>query len=236
MVSALITSVHHGTNADLIREVCRLYLPEGAEIADVTYGTGRFWRKATDEFVATRLFTSDIMPGPGVQQVCDFRSLPYRDSFFDVVVFDPPYAHNAGSKTSGYAATTTRYNNHATTSGMYNADIMDLYRDGMRECMRVAKAEGGQLWVKCKDEVERERQRWSHIYIYEMATELGLYVRDLFVLVPNAKPADRWQGHRQWHARKTHSYLWVFQRPDTRLRKLISKPPPRRLTGEPEIR
>jgi tRNA G10 N-methylase Trm11 len=54
-----------------------------------------------------------------------------------------------------YAAATHRYNGHRTTAGMLNCDIMELYRAAMREASRVLKPEGGTLWVKCKDEVER---------------------------------------------------------------------------------
>ncbi len=98
------------------------------------------------------------------------------------------------------------------------ASVIDA---GMREAFRVLKPEGGSLWVKCKDEVEREVQRWSHIEIYEMALELGFCARDLFVLTGTTAP-ERWPGRVQYHARKTHSYLWVFERPDRRYGKLLA--------------
>lgn len=222
-----VGSAHTGTNADLIAEVARLYAPAGARIADVTYGSGQFWRKCPE----LRVLASDITPSPRLDHVCDFRALPYASGSLDVVVLDPPYAHNAGTRHAGradrYQATGSRYNGHATTAGLYNADIMALYRDGMAEARRVLSPDGGQIWVKCKDEVEREVQRWSHICVYEMALSLGFCARDLvFLLVPSARPAERWPGRVQRHARKNHSYLWVFQRPDERYRRLLAKPPP----------
>ena len=63
---------------------------------------------------------------------------------------------------------------------------MQLYCDGMAEAARVPR-DGGQLWVKCKDKLASERQRWSHITIHEMAGDLGCYARDLFLLVPPAR-------------------------------------------------
>jgi len=159
--------------------------------------------------------------------IADFRALPYADASVDVVVLDPPYVHNAGQRNGhGYAPTTTRYNGRATTAGMYNADIMALYRDGMTEAFRVLSPEGGTCWVKCKDEVEREVQRWSHITICQMALEIGFCARDLFILTGMTSP-QRWPGRIQRHARKNHSYLWIFQRPDERYARLLSKPPPR---------
>jgi hypothetical protein len=47
--------------------------------------------------------------------------------------------------------------------------------------------------------------------VYLMAQELGLYGKDLFLLDPTSQTSDaRWDA--QHHARKRHSYLWVFER------------------------
>jgi len=227
----VILTAHTGNNAQLISEVSRLYAPPGAVIADVTYGTGRFWRKTTGREV----IGSDIVPDPALTMIADFRNMPYRDDSLDVVVFDPPYAHNSGvTPREGYVAPSSRYRGDQTMAGMYNQDIMGLYREGMTEAFRVLKSDGGGLWVKCKDEVEREVQRWSHIRIYEMALQIGFCARDLFVLVPSGQQAQRWPGRVQRHARKNHSFLWIFQRPDERYRKLLSKPAPGRAIANRE--
>lgn len=192
-------------NATLIRDACQLYVMDGATVADVTYGRGAFWRRTdTERF---KLFRSDLHPLDASITEADFRSLPYETASLDVVVLDPPYIHNPGKH-----VTDGRYNNAATTCGMYHADILRLYIEGMSEAHRVLHPEGGQLWVKCKDEVESGVQRWSHIEIYEAALRLGFFARDLFVVVPQSRTSSsRWA--RQIHARKNHSYLWVFERP-----------------------
>jgi hypothetical protein len=241
--SGPVRTAHCGTNSKMIAEVARLYLQPGDLVADVTYGRGRFW-KHTDTTSIT-LLCSDV--GANVSTAdfaeslaglaCDFRRLPYREGALDVVVLDPPYAHNPGTKISStpvYAAANQRYRGSATVAGFYNADIMNMYRQGMTEAYRVLKPDGGQLWVKCKDEVEREVQRWSHIAIYQIALEIGFCARDLFVLMPSSgqQQVDRWRGHVQRHARKTHSYLWVFQRPDVRYGRLLAQSPPSRATAK----
>lgn len=202
---APVTTVTFGTNDQLIADVARLYLADGAVIADVTYGQGRFWKKTdTSRF---RFLASDLEPAaPGVL-AADFSSLPYEDDSADVVVFDPPYIHSPGA--GMYAA---RYNGGATTTANSHAGIMAVYQSGMTEAARVLR-DGGQLWVKCKDTIASERQCWSHIDIHEMAKGLGMYARDLFLLVPAAPSTvaagGRWP--RQLHARKVHSYLWIFE-------------------------
>lgn len=198
---AVFTS-HTGCNADVIAAAVTLYVKDGAKVADVTFGLGVFWSKVdTSRF---NLLPSDIITCPKEQQH-DFRNLPYGNATIDVVVLDPPYVHNAGSH-----ITETRYNHGTTNRGMYHDDIIALYRDAMKEAVRVVKP-GGQLWVKCQDEVESGKQRWSHIEIFNCAVALGLYVRDLFILTPTSRTSSRrWKS--QHHARKNHSYLWVFDR------------------------
>jgi hypothetical protein len=199
-----VTTVTFGTNDQLIAEVAKLYLADGDVVADVTYSSGRFWKKVS--LARYTLLASDLIPySPGVL-AADFRALPYADGSVDTVVFDPPYIHSPGK-----GMLKDRYNGRATTDMITYADIMQLYEGGMTEACRVLR-NGGQLWVKCKDTLASERQRWSHITVFELADKLGLYARDLFLLVPPAPSSvttGRWA--RQIHARKVHSYLWIFE-------------------------
>lgn len=199
-----VTTVTFGTNAELIATVAGLYLAAGDVVADVTYSSGRFWKKVN--LGRYRFLASDLLPSaPGIV-AADFRALPYADGSVDAVVFDPPYIHSPGK-----GMLNTRYNGLATTDMATYADIMALYEGGMTEAVRVLR-DGGQLWVKCKDTIASEKQRWSHITVFELADKLGLYARDLFLLVPPAPSSvttGRWQ--RQIHARKVHSYLWIFE-------------------------
>lgn len=200
-----VTTVTFGTNDQLIADVAGLYLADGDVLADVTYSSGRFWKKVN--LSRYRFLASDLMPPAGsCALAADFRALPYRDGSVDALVFDPPYIHSPGK-----GMLNTRYNGLATTDMITYAEIMQLYLDGMTEAARVLR-DGGQLWVKCKDTLASEKQRWSHITIFEMAGKLGLYPRDLFLLVPPAPSSvttGRWK--RQIHARKVHSYLWIFE-------------------------
>jgi hypothetical protein len=199
-----VFTAHGGTNADLIAQAANLYIKDGAVVADVTYGLGAFWRKTdTNRFV---LKATDLLTCKGKERQ-DFRRLPYGDGSIDVVVLDPPYAHNPGMH-----MTDKRYNNRATSRGMYHRDIIEeFYHKGIIEAARVLKV-AGQLWIKCKDEVESGVQRWSHIEIYSLALSEGFFARDLFILVPTSKTsARRWT--KQYHARKNHSYLWIMEKP-----------------------
>ncbi|HOX40473.1 MAG TPA: hypothetical protein PL033_21040 [Candidatus Brocadiia bacterium] len=69
--------------------------------------------------------------------------------------------------------------------------------------------------MKCCDEIVSSKQRWSHIEILKIAEEPGFEAVDLFIL-HRTSPAMV-QEKRQKHARKNHSFTWVFRSdPDPR--------------------
>jgi len=195
----LYTNVH-GDNSDLFKAVSELYLKEGHYIADVTYGKGVFWKQI--DIAKYHFYPSDLLTVK--KALYDFKFLPYKDNTFDVVVFDPPYCHNPGKMMSN-----KNYLNAETTKGLYHQDIMELYEKGLMEAKRILKT-NGIILVKCKDEIESSIQQWSHIEIQNIATKIGLYAKDLFILNPKAYPVIQYK--RQQHARKNHSYLWIFKK------------------------
>src|SRR6516225_1488775 len=55
-----VHTLSSGSNADLLVDVARLYIPDGALVADVTWGHGIFWQKTdTSRFT---LVGSDVAP------------------------------------------------------------------------------------------------------------------------------------------------------------------------------
>jgi len=205
-------AIVHGNNADLIAEVAKLYATGDPKIADLTYGKGVFWRKTPH----LRVFGSDLITQP--KRPHDFTNLPYCDATFDIAVLDPPYIHSPGQH-----QTDSHYQNRATTKGMLWRDLrQQLYIPGMKEAMRIVKPDGGQVWVKCKDQVQSGMQRWCHVELCHDAMALGLYPRDLFILIASSRTSNtRWSV--QYHARKPHSFLWVFQRPTKAQQKQINR-------------
>lgn len=212
--SSAVYSCVEGDNCDLMKDVLSLYAKRDFSIADITFGKGAFWSGL--DLSPYTFFGSDIVSKAEAfkthKKYCqtvtflwnvDFCFLPYKNRVFDMVFFDPPYTHNPGKM---FIEAT--YRNAQTTRGFYHRNIIDLYRSGMREAKRVLKT-GGILCVKCRDEVESSRQCWAHREIYDIAvTELDMYPKDLFILKQTSCPHV--QHETQQHARKNHSYLWVF--------------------------
>jgi tRNA G10 N-methylase Trm11 len=92
----LIFSAYQCNNADLFPKVLALHVPDGAKIADVTYGKGVFWRNIPKD--KYQVLATDLESG------VDCRALPYTDESLDCVVLDPPYMEGLLRKNSDHRA------------------------------------------------------------------------------------------------------------------------------------
>ena len=90
--SAFVFSAHVGDNDKCFAQLMALHVPDGATVADVTYGRGNFWKCVPHEKYDVK--ATDLADG------VDCRNLPYGDATIDAVVLDP---HN-GSGTTTEAA------------------------------------------------------------------------------------------------------------------------------------
>lgn len=199
--SDVTLSAHVGGNAGVFAQVMSLHVPEGATVADVTWGKGVFWQKIREGAYDVR--ATDISMG------VDCRELPYLDGEIDCVVLDPPYMEgffrNDGSQKAGggsYAAFREHYSNghEKPERAKWHDAVTELYREAGREAYRVLRR-NGVLIVKCQDEVSANRQRLTHVEIINDYESLGFYAKDLFVVVRPNKPSVA-RLKKQAHARK----------------------------------
>ena len=86
---------------------------------------------------------------------------------------------------------------------------------------------GGALIVKCQDEVSANKQRLTHVEIITGYESLGLYCKDLFVLIRPTSPAVS-RLKVQVHARKSHSYFLVFEKRRAGVSSVVDLRPPER--------
>lgn len=188
----MILSSCVGTNAELLKSAFDLYIKKGSVIADVTYGKGVFWKLINKSDYT--LLATDLQSGT------DFRNLPYEDKSIDVLILDPPYMHGGATVKNSIKSC---YKNSGSGS---HYDVIRLYAAGILEAARVLKRKG-LIFVKCQDEIESAKQKWSHEEIGQLLDLFGFLREDLMVLVQPTQPAQRFSY--QHTARKNHSYLLI---------------------------
>lgn len=208
--SNVVMSAFVSGNAEVFPQILDLHVPDGAKIADVTYGTGVFWKNV--DLSRYELLATDLADG------VDCRALPYEEESLDALVLDPPYmegllrnnvAHKAGGGTHGAFREYYSNGNETNHSGpKWHAAVTDLYYRAGDEAARVLKPKGVMI-VKCQDEVSANRQWLTHVEIINYYEALGFYCKDLFVIMRQNKAAVA-RLIKQVHARKNHSYFLVF--------------------------
>ena len=196
MVSAQVVR----TNAELLEQVCKIWVREDDLVADVTYGKGGWWKRYRPNYLVAHDLALD-----GV----DFRNLPEADNTFDVVAFDPPYVSPGGRDTSTINDFNDRYGLHITPKTpreLFNL----LINPGLTEINRVLKP-GGIILGKVMDYVSSGRHQPCSLWLTTHAASVGLEVVDVFVHVSGTGPQPN--RPRQYHSRKNHSLLYVFEKP-----------------------
>ena len=191
--SETILTARVGNNADLLVDCVKMYANFGDVIVDVTYGKGVFWQK-----IDLSLYD---FKGTDLEGGVDFKNLPYGDASVDLLVLDPPYMHGGATIK---ASINDCYRNQNTS----HASVIRLYAGGILEAARVLKKKG-RIFVKCQDEIESGKQRWSHLELMSILESFGFCALDLFVLQQKSVPAMRQKTQKT--ARKNHSFMVVAE-------------------------
>lgn len=181
----------------MIAAVAKLGYLNG-HVLDCTFGLGNFWSKWHPE----RLTACDLAPAKSpIGYSVDFRSMPFNDKSFDSVVIDGPYRLN-GTPDMPFD------DSFGTDGRMHWEQRIELIKDGMEECVRVAKS-GGYILVKCQDQVCSGKIRWQTDIFTEWAKHLRCSKVDRFDMISYRKQPS---GRRQVHSRRNSSTLLVFKK------------------------
>jgi hypothetical protein len=185
---------------DIIRDIQTLYVKDGFEL-DPTYSKGVFYKP---EDIKEPMHKYDLFPKNESIKKASADNLPFEDGSIGSIMFDPPFmAGFTKSKPTGIMG--ERFHGFR-----YVPDLWEWYDRCLLEFGRVLK-KGGILAFKCQDTVSSGKNWFSHSYVMNRALEHGFYPRDMFVLTAKS----RMIGHNhknQKHARKFHSYFWVFEK------------------------
>jgi hypothetical protein len=192
---------------EIIRDILFLHA-NGKDIdCDPTYSTGNFYKKG----IQKPKYKFDKFPQlPDVTEGTS-DNIPLPDESCEVVMFDPPFViagETYKDNIDGSSIISKRF------EGFKDFDeLKTMYYNSLGEIKRVLKW-GGVLIFKCQDVVSSGKNHFSHVLVMNMALQLGYYPKDLFVLFAknriNSFNGEKWVN--QYHARKYHSYFWVFEK------------------------
>jgi hypothetical protein len=195
--TTLVKSISN-SQEEILQWIIDLYCPNGWE-CDPTYSTGAFYKN----FPAPRI-KLDISPQAPGTIAGDVQALPLRNNSLSSIMFDPPFL--GGWKSEGKSGIMKeRFSTYKTIP-----DLWVMYKNALAELYRVLR-EDGILIFKCQDTVENHRNYFSHCQVMNDAVALGFCPVDLFILLAMNRPIQA-NLKAQKHARKFHSYFWVFKK------------------------
>jgi len=197
----IIRSTGHD-QSELIQNILHLHADGQAIEVDCTYSKGNFYDNTGIER-PTHCF--DLHPQFSYVRKANANNLPLPDESVSVLMFDPPFLSDAGYTGENKGKISLRFG----TVGKELQELWQWYAQCLKEFARVLKPNGIVIF-KCQDVVSGGKQYFSHCEVMMQALQAGFYPKDLFVLLSDSRPIGRHKT--QQHARKYHSYFWVFQK------------------------
>lgn len=191
---------------EIINNILNLYAPSKKIDLDPTFSKGNFYK---NNIIQKPKYCFDIMPQTEDCEYGDCRNLPLKDESLECIMFDPPFL-----ATTGKSLKEDNENNYINKRfGVYPSEkeLHEFYYDSLKEFYRLLKNDGI-LIFKCQDKISSGKQYLSHIFICNKAIEVGFYPEDLFILLAKNRLIAEWQLKNQKHARKFHSYFYVFKK------------------------
>lgn len=193
-------------NDEILENIIDLHCPGGFEL-DPTYSIGNFYKG----HIAEPKYKFDLHPRVNGVIRANAENLPLPAESVESIIFDPPFILGGNAKGFSRPDDENSCRIEKRFSALRNWDALrKFYTGAVFEFHRILKFKGIMVF-KCQDVVTDGKNHFSHVYVMNEAVRAGFYPKDLFVLLAK----NRLIGggiKQQRHARKFHSYFWVFQK------------------------
>ncbi len=200
----VIKSVYN-SDIEILTSIQKLYLNNKQFDLDPCYSKGNFYKEEQCNFFTDNIITPKIKMDknpqyPDVIQNNILNGIPLNDNSIESIIFDPPFMFGKHGKTDNniMCKRFTMFDNWQQLANMYKKSLSEFYR--------ILK-KNGIIAFKCQDYTD-SITTLTHHYVYIWAIEQGFYAEDIFILLSKNRI---WNSLlKQKHARKFHSYWYVF--------------------------
>jgi len=165
---------------------------------DPTFSRGAFYRSGR---VPMPVYRFDLNPVREDVLAAGVTNLPLADCSIGSVIFDPPFIFNPHGR---FSNAQIRFSSFPTWD-----DMERTYRGALDEFKRILRPKGI-VAFKCQDNTD-SKSVMTHCHVWQWATMAGFYAKDVFIRYRYNGPVYNPYVHQR-HARKFHSYWWVFVR------------------------
>lgn len=184
---------------EILYNILRLYVKKSSFDCDFTYSVGNFYVR-----LEKPPLKFDINPQQkDVRPLNEAFEIP-TNSLHSVVV-DLPFIVNVNSNGKFKSKIAKRFDYFRSEKELHEAN------DRMIELAYSKLKIGGFLIMKTMDVCGQSRQLWINNYVQNKAVECGFILEDIFIFVSQTKYLFT-SGLEQRHARKYHSYFFVFRK------------------------
>ncbi len=192
---------------EIIRDILYLHAKDKPIDLDPTYSIGNFYKKG----LSKPIHKFDKYPQLPEVKYAVAENIPLEDQSCEVIIFDPPFVmggQNYENTKDDSCIIAKRFSSFADWN-----ELKDMYSGSLKEFYRLLKS-GGIVIFKCQDTVSGGKNYFTHSWVMQTAVDIGFYAKDLFILLSKTRITD---NRVQQHARKYHSYFWVFEKSTTKV-------------------
>jgi hypothetical protein len=194
---SVISSVMY-SDKDAIESIIELHNNGKPFDLDPCFSIGNFYNKTGIPFPKYRF---DITPLSDDVIKADVSNLPITKKV-NSIIFDPPFMFGTHGQTKNNIM-----NKRFTMFDSFE-ELENMYKGALKEFYRILNKKGI-VAFKCQDYTD-SKTTMTHCLVYNWAIEQGFYAKDLFVLIFPRRVYN--PALKQRHARKFHSYWWIFQK------------------------
>lgn len=184
---------------EILYNILRLYVQRDTYDCDFTYSVGNFYvnlKKPQLRF--------DVNPqSDDIQPLSEAYNI--RPNSLHSAVVDLPFIVNVNNNGNFKSKIAKRFDYFHSEEELYEAN------DNMIALAYNKLKVGGYLIMKSMDVCGPSKQIWVGNYVQNKAAECGFVLEDIFILISQTKYLYT-SGLKQRHARKYHSYFFVFRK------------------------